>query len=195
MTIRTGWKALRAPMNEDSTHLSRFTVPRLPRVFCPIGLAIACAGIALAVAKYRFKFMPKIFETQMFAISSVALESKSFKWIHANIGGDVAILLVLVGLYLATFSRERVESALVAQLRARAFFLAITVNTVLLLFLTLTIFGFGYIGVLVANLGSMLAIYQVVFRYLLWRDARYRAERTVAQSGAEEVQSSRVAGV
>ena len=104
----------------------------------------------------------------VFAVYSSFLETKMFVTFRTQFADELILLLLITGLALIVFSREKTETEELIKLRADALVKSILINTLLLILSIVFIYGSGFIYVLVFNLFSIFIIY-LVFFYLLRR--------------------------
>ena len=142
----------------------------IPKGFRPLGIALLVAGIVLSFLKYYFNFKPDMLEWRVFAFYSFYIEAKKFSMITHQMVGEIAGLLLLSGLFLIAFTREKAESELIDKLRLKAFFITAYMNMLYLFLSILFFFGFGFVGALTFFVIYWLAGYIVVFRYLMYRN-------------------------
>ncbi len=145
------------------------------RLFPPwgkkVGVAALALGLCLGVLRLGFGVKPGWLELPVFAMSSAYFESKFFTVITKNLTDEVILLSTLGGLFLVALSRERDETLRTALLRLDSLLLALKVNAVLLGAALVTVFGLGFVGVLFANLYTLLGVYLLVFHTRLRRPA------------------------
>ena len=89
--------------------------------------------------------------------------------------GDIAGILVLAGLFIVSFTREKTEDADLDALRLRSFLVGAYVNFAYLLLSMLFFFGFGFVGALTLFMVVWVSAYLVTFRILLYRHRTGRA--------------------
>jgi hypothetical protein len=124
------------------------------------GYILILAGIVLT-AIYSFHRVD--ISMPVFAVYSSFLLTKYFTVIKTNIFEELIILSFLGGFLLTAFSRERTDHEYYTILRGKAWHLAILLNSVLLVFSTVFIFGRGFLMVLVINLFSTFILYHLIF--------------------------------
>jgi uncharacterized membrane protein YraQ (UPF0718 family) len=96
-------------------------------------------------------------------VFSSYLEHRYFTLIRTNILEELIFIFFLSGFLLTIFSEEKTEHQEYARLRSESWPPAILLNSALLGFFILFVYGAGFAGVLIVNLFSTLAIYHVVF--------------------------------
>ena len=132
------------------------------------GMVLAFAGTISAIIYIFFDYTLKI---QVFAVYSSFLATKYFTTFKTNIFDELTLLLLISGLALIVFTKEKNETEDLDLFRFRAFFRAMIANTVFLLLSVIFVYGTGFIAVLVANIFSLLIFY-LLFFYLGKREKR-----------------------
>jgi len=89
---------------------------------------------------------------------------EGFSIVQTNIVDEIALILMLAGCFLAVFSKERLESEMVNNIRYRSIFLALLINQLILLFSTLFFYGSAFIVVVLANIVLVSIIYLIILR-------------------------------
>ncbi|MHC1780508.1 MAG: hypothetical protein AB9922_09755 [Bacteroidales bacterium] len=131
-----------------------------------LGWILFCAGIVTGVL---FAFFNLVINLPVLAIFSSFMETKYFAVFTTNFTDELTLLLLLGGIFMIVFSKERGEedsidiSEIFFKIRARSIFRAIFYNTLFLIFSILFIFGQGFFWVLVFNLLSIFVIYLIIF--------------------------------
>lgn len=129
------------------------------------GIILTLAGIVVGVFYLWFDFR---FNMPVFAIFSSFLETKMFVTFTTNFADELTLLLLVAGLLLIVFSREKIETQYLNNAREKAMTKAIITNNIFLLLSILFVYGSGFIGILVINLFSFLLFF-LFFFYLLKR--------------------------
>ena len=140
----------------------------LPRGFRPVGIVFALAGVILLVIRFYYGIKPEFFNIKVFAIFSSYLESKYFEVVTNQMIEEIGGILVLTGLFLTAFSREREEEEWMNALRLRSFFITAYINAAFLILAILFTFGFGFVYMIILNLVLWLVLYIIFFRTLLF---------------------------
>lgn len=142
----------------------------LPHKFRFVGLILFLLGIISAYVRFSLGIKPDVLTLPVFTVYSSFLETKTFQVITNNILEEIVTLLLLTGLLLINFSKEKTEIELTDNLRFKALISSMFLNTLLMIFSTLFIFGFAFVNVLMINLFSQLLLYQIIFRFLIFRN-------------------------
>jgi hypothetical protein len=129
------------------------------------GMVLAFAGTISAIIYIFFDFTLKI---KVFAVYSSFLATKYFTTFKTNFFDELTLLLLISGLTLIVFTKEKNETEDLDLFRFRALFRAMIANTVFLLLSVIFVYGTGFIAILVANIFS-LSIFYLLFFYLARR--------------------------
>ena len=124
------------------------------------GIAISAAGAISALIYILFDFKLKM---PVFAVYSSFLETKTFATFKTNVAEEITLSLLITGLSLIVFTREKNETEGLDAIRFKALARALILNNIFLLFSVLFIYGTGFIAVLVLNVVSLLLIYLFLF--------------------------------
>lgn len=155
------------------------TVLLLPGGFRPLGLVLSGVGMVLVVIRFYFGIKPELLNLKVFAFYSNYLETKIFVLIQNQFLEEVAGLIIIVGLFFIAMAKEYRESDETNALRLRAFIITTYVCTIFLVVSMLFTFGFGFVFMMIVNLGLWQLTYIIVFRILL---------KTGKESGIKSIQ-------
>ena len=144
----------------------------LPRGLRPLGIVFALCGIAFLIARFYFGIKPDVLEVKVFAVYSAYLDTKYFAVIKNQIAEEIGGALLLCGLFMVAFAKEKDENYRVSTIRLNSFLISTYCNALFLLLAILFIFGLGFVFVMMINLGFWLVVYIIVFRSLLYSDRR-----------------------
>ncbi len=123
----------------------------------------------MGFARLRAGWKPRFLDVPLPALCTSFTETRWFTSIARNATGEVAIVLTLGGLALAALGREPDEAPWHGEARARALFVAVAVDTLLLGAASLTVFGLAFVAVLVGQMFGTLVLYHAAFRWLVRR--------------------------
>lgn len=135
----------------------------LPYALKFVGILLTLSGIVLSVYYFWFDFRLTL---PVFAVYSSFLETKMFTTFRTNFTDDLILLLLISGLSLIVFSKERMESENINSSRTKALAYAFISNFIFLFSSILFVFGTGFIGILVLNLFSFPILYLIYFYFL-----------------------------
>lgn len=126
------------------------------------GIALTFAGLVSSVFYIFFDFR---FQMPVFAVYSAFLETKIFAFFSTNFSEELTLLLLICGIGLIVFSKEKNESDALDSLRLKAFAKALIANIIFLLFSVLFVYGGGFIAILVINIFSIFIFYLFFFYF------------------------------
>ncbi len=131
------------------------------------GIVLSSAGAISALFYSLFDFK---FKMTVFAVYSSFLDTKILQTFNTNVAEEITLALLIIGLSLIVFSKEKDETAGLEAIRSKAMARAVIFNNIFLLFSVLFIYGTGFIAVLVLNVVSLQLLY-LMFFYLGKRKA------------------------
>jgi hypothetical protein len=135
----------------------------LPYAWKYVGALITAAGVVMAILYYFFNIK---FRMPVFAVYSSFVGTKMFESVKTNVTDELTLLLLIAGLGLIVFSKEKNESEEMDGLRSDALSKAALLNTIFLVFSVLFIYGSGFIVCLVLNLFSLPVFYLIIFHLM-----------------------------
>ena len=150
-------------------NLSKYLMPNRLRI---LGVIFFTIGVILLILKYKFNYKPEFLNLKVFAIYSFYIEAKTFEMITHQMIADIAGIFLLTGLFILSFTKEKNESEAIDSLRLKAFILAAYVNLIYLLSSILFFFGFGFVGAITLYSIIWIAVYFLIFRFLLIKKNR-----------------------
>lgn len=150
-------------------NLSKYLMPNRWRI---LGVIFFTIGIILLILKYKFNYKPDFLNLKVFAIYSFYIEAKTFEMISHQMIADIAGIFLLTGLFILSFTKEKMESEAIDSLRLKAFILSAYVNLFYLISSILFFFGFGFVGAITLYCVIWIAAYFIIFRYLLIKKNR-----------------------
>ena len=136
----------------------------LPKKLRIAGYIILLLGIILGITRFYFGIKLEILDIKVFAVYSNYFETNYFKVIPNHFSEEATALLLLVGLFLIVFTKEKIENDVISTLRLKSFILTFYVNTVLVALSFIFIYGFSFLNILVINVFSPLIIYILLFK-------------------------------
>jgi len=132
-----------------------------------VGIFLSLAGIILAVMYFFFDFS---FTLPVFAVFSSFIETKIFATFTTNFADELILILLITGVGLIVFSKEKHETEMLDKLRLSAIFKSILANTIFLLFSVLFIYGTGFMAIMIFNLISG-SVFYLIFFYMAKRNS------------------------
>lgn len=131
------------------------------------GWVILLFGLILGVIRFYFGVKPEFLNIKVFAVYSKYFETNYFKVIENHVSEELTALLILVGLFVISFTKEKIENESVSVIRYKSFILTFYINTQIIVLSFLFVYGFGFINILVINVFSPFIIYIILSRYFL----------------------------
>jgi hypothetical protein len=86
-----------------------------------------------------------------------------------NFTDEIIGILLLVGLILTAFSKEKIEDEWVAKQRLDSILWAVYLNTILVLLCIILLYGSLFWQVMIFNLFSTPLLYLIRFQYVIWQ--------------------------
>lgn len=139
----------------------------LPNKIRIYGWVILLFGLILGVIRFYFGVKPEFLNIKVFAVYSKYFETNYFKVIENHVSEELTALLILVGLFVISFTKEKIENESVSVIRYKSFILTFYINTLIIVLSFLFVYGFGFINILVINVFSPFIIYIILSRYFL----------------------------
>jgi hypothetical protein len=137
-----------------------------------VGIIFFIGGVVAGISRFYFGVKPKILNMKAFAFYSYYIDEKYLEIIKNNYGEEITGFLLITGLFLFAFSREKNEKDEYCFLRMKALAASFYLNFAFLLAALLFTYGFAFIYMLMFNMGFGLLAYITVFQVLLFRHRR-----------------------
>lgn len=137
-------------------------------------------GIILGVVRFYFGIKPEFLNVKVFAVYSKYFETNYLKVIENHISEELTALLLLVGLFIISFTKEKIEDDSVTAVRYKSLIFTFYINTAFIALSFLFVYGFGFINILVINVFSPFIIYIILSRYFLSKTLKSENTKTTA---------------
>jgi len=144
----------------------------LPGTFKFAGILFLVAGTFLGIIRFYFGIKPGLLDLKPFALYSSYIENKYMQFVGNNMSEEVVGLLILIGLFMIAFSRDKKESEVKDNLRVKALYLTIYIQTFFLVGSFLFTFGFAFVYMLIINIAFPFIVFIITFRTMLLRYQR-----------------------
>lgn len=144
-------------------------VTLLPYKYKVPGIILVVAGVLLATLYFVFNIR---FELPVFAVFSSYMKTNYFTTFKTNFTDETIMALLLLGLSLWVFSKEKLESQLLWVLRVKALKRAVLTDIGILMFTILFIYGSGFVAIVLLNMFLPFVLYLFHFYYLKNRAGR-----------------------
>jgi hypothetical protein len=142
------------------------SIPLLPRGFKPLGFVFITIGLLLGYLRFHLGYKPELLNFKTFAFYSKYLEPKLFSVIKNQFLEEFAAIFIVLGLFAVAFTKEKTENDRVTQIRLKALWLSMFVNTIFVLVALIFTFGLGFIYMLIFNMVFVLLSYIIILRIL-----------------------------
>jgi hypothetical protein len=136
------------------------------------GYILATAGLSLLFLRYKFNFEPDFLDIKFFAFLAYYIKAKVFAVIQHQMIEELGGVLLIVGLFLIAFTKEKAETESMNGIRLKAFYVSSYFNLVYVVLSILFFYGFGFVGALTFFAAGWLLFYILVFRYLLYKSLK-----------------------
>ncbi|MBN1791461.1 MAG: hypothetical protein JW830_13245 [Bacteroidales bacterium] len=125
-----------------------------------VGWAFFLVGLTLTVLNQIQRIKIKM---PVLAVHSSYIQTKYFAVITTNVFEEITLICFLAGFLLTIFSKEKVELQEYKTLREESWRIAIFLNSAMLAFSIIFIYGRGFAAVLILNMFSTFVFYIAVF--------------------------------
>jgi hypothetical protein len=135
------------------------------------------AGIVFQIMDDQLLFQPKIKVFGFFGKSFLNNNQlQLFRMGEIDLIPNLIGICFLIGGMLIMFTKEKQEDEFINQLRLNALQFAVLINYALLFICFITIHGLGFLDVMVYNMFTVIIIYIIRFKYLLFNNSIIRNE-------------------
>lgn len=138
----------------------------LPHLFRFPGYILLIAGGALGVMRFWFDIKPKFLHMKVYAIYSEYLGEKYFHFIRDNLSEELVGVLLVLGVWLVAFSRDKYETDEKTVYRSRALHISAWLQMLFLLFSLLLTYGIAFIYMLMLYMLLFPVTYYLIFRII-----------------------------
>jgi hypothetical protein len=138
----------------------------LPHSFRFPGAILLAAGSVFGIMRFWFDIKPKFLTMKVFAFYSEYLAEKYFRFVRDNMSEELVGVLLVLGIWMVAFSRDKEETGEKEALRSRAFYLSAYIQMVFLLVCLLFTFGIAFIYMLMMYMLLLPASYFIIYRIL-----------------------------
>jgi hypothetical protein len=122
-------------------------------------------------ADYTFHFLDykPSFASQ---VDSNIEKSFLFTLHYHNFSADIGGILVILGLLLIAFSKEKVEDERINTLRLESLLWAVYINTIFLILAIIFLYGEAFLQVMTYNICTPLILFIARFNYVMYQDRK-----------------------
>jgi len=144
----------------------------LPNKFKNLGWFLIIPGFLLSILRFYYGIKLTILDIHVFAIYSSYFDTKYFSIIENHVSEEIAGILILFGLLILVFHKEKEETDHIIKIRYESLLTSLIINSTFMLVSLLFVFGIGFVEMMIANIFSQLIIYLVIFRLKVLRHIR-----------------------
>jgi len=112
----------------------------------------------------------------LFTLNVYSLFSESFSdltygggWIENGLGDEIFTTIIIISGLINSFCKEKIEDELISKIRLESLTISLFVSYGLVMLSTFLIYNLSYMYVLVFNLFIILILFNLVFRYRLYK--------------------------
>ena len=145
----------------------------LPNRCKPIGWFLAIPSFILMVFAIHFGFAFKFLDYTNNAVSSRLVDNSFLFNIHSNnFTDEVGGVLLIVGLLMIAFSKEKQEDEWIAKLRLESLMWAVYVNSIFLILSIIFFYNELFLNIISYNLCTPLILFIIRFNLVMYSERR-----------------------
>ena len=112
-----------------------------------------------------------IFVVNVFSIFSYEWfgSRTGFGWIENGLGDEVFTLLIIISGLINSFTKEKIEDELISKIRLESLSLSLFISFGLIIISTFLVFNINYMYVLVFNLFLIIVLFNLIFKFRLFK--------------------------
>lgn len=131
------------------------------------GIFILVPSLLLGISNAFLGFEPEFLNTKVFCIHSsfIFQTTNRFSIINDKITNEIAGILIIVGLLIISFTKEKVEDEYLNLIRLKSLVLATYLNYVFLVFGLIFFYGFSFLNIMVYNMFTLLIFFNIIFYF------------------------------
>ena len=114
--------------------------------------------------------------SDLFTLNVYSLFSESFSdltygggWIENGLGDEIFTTIIIISGLVNSFCKEKIEDELISKIRLESLTISLFVSYGLVMLSTFLIYNLSYMYVLVFNLFIILILFNLIFRYRLYK--------------------------
>ena len=130
-------------------------------------LSILVGLFLLLTDKIRDIFVVNVFS--IFSYEWIGSERTGFGWIENGLGDEIFTLLIIVSGLINSFSKEKIEDELISRIRLESLSLSLFISYGLIIISTFLVFNINYMYVLVFNLFLIILLFNLIFKFRLFK--------------------------
>lgn len=114
--------------------------------------------------------------SDLFTLNVYSLFSESFSdltygggWIENGLGDEIFTTIIIISGLINSFCKEKIEDELISKIRLESLTMSLFISYGLVILSTFLIYNLSYMYVLVFNLFIILILFNLIFRYRLFK--------------------------
>lgn len=148
----------------------------LPNKYKTIGWCLTLPGFVLIIMYMYFDFDFSFLEYAHGKTDNFFHGATIFNLTTNNFTDEIASLMLIAGLLLVAFSREKYEDERILKLRLESLLWAVLVNSILVMLGIILIYETLFLQVMVYNICAPLIIFIARFNYVMYRENKKLAQ-------------------
>ena len=149
-----------------------------PNQFKLLGWILFILGTVLAVLMVSLNIEPEFLDLKVFALASKPNfmgEAEFFSIHQNNMLSELVGLMLIIGLVIIAFSKEKTEDEFIAKLRLESLVWATYVNYIILALSIIFIYDEVFFWVMILNMFTILLFFLLRFNWILFRTKKQMA--------------------
>lgn len=136
-----------------------------------IGVFIFLPSFILGFANMFFEYEVPFLTVKMKSWMRIFDHDEFFNTAGNNLTDEIALTFTVIGLIMIAFSKEKFEDEFIQKIRLESFQWAVLVSYIILILCTWLIYGTSFFIAMVANLLTVLFIFNIRFHWLLMKNS------------------------
>ncbi len=143
----------------------------LPYRFKCVGWIIFLPSLIMGLLFFIFNKELPIFDCKVLAISDLEAFGKHhfLTVIPNNIQDEIISILIIIGAFFISFSKEKSEDEYISKLRLESLIWATYINYFILVFSIIFLYEFSFYWILIFNMFTILIVFIIKFNWALWK--------------------------
>lgn len=145
----------------------------MPHRFKTIGWILLIPGLVIMFLNLHYEFAFSFLEFQAPGLKNHLFDSDTLFTLKSNnFTDELASLVLITGLLLVAFSKEREEDERIARLRLESLLWAVLVNTVLILLAIIFLYNGFFLQAMAYNICTPLILFIARFHLVMYKESR-----------------------
>ncbi|HWB24733.1 MAG TPA: hypothetical protein VG738_04595 [Chitinophagaceae bacterium] len=144
----------------------------LPNRYKTIGWCLALPSFIIIMLYLYFDFAFPFLDYSSGKTDNLFRGETLFNLNNTNFTDEIFGILLITGLLMVAFSREKMEDERTMQLRLESLLWAVLINSILVMLAIILIYGSVFLQVMVYNMCTTLIIFIARFNYVMYREKK-----------------------